>query len=415
MVAQRRVSYSFLNVADALTPLQIKSNACTSMHGMKRCRSSSSAGLLADDEIAGLDIIKVNTKYTPRCSLPNVNRPWPSLKGKSGCTYNHTLALQELRRVSLYRMQAHDMDLLRPFLLLASMPPVRRHLCASHLHLENVLKECEGDAHAEAWCILAHKRNGIVPRTAKSAGVNLNMSGTTEHEADDCGTMFSWFEVMDTVAKSAAEDHTRFHRRRASEAEQGSAGAEVRDEHVKSREKVQDKLKRCEETADVNKQTAIRNLEELLIAAVLAIGTRVIGDSISKKVTALSEGEAYTVLGNRFKEVGHFTNPLVLKTMIGESYLSDDDRIQIVKSLGGFWLKRKEERCRDVSRLGVDALLIQMSPATQSPLGSFFTESILRSMILKQKAAEPFPVIVALCIHRAFLAQGGIDLDQFCY
>jgi len=86
---------------------------------------------------------------------------WPMMKGNSIINYPVNLAIEEMRRHSLYKAEAYRRGLIRPFLLFVSMPPDVRLQWAAQLGVPLVNTRFWGDSHQEAYAMLFKKRKGL--------------------------------------------------------------------------------------------------------------------------------------------------------------------------------------------------------------------------------------------------------------
>merc|ERR1712137_230209 len=98
----------------------------------------------------------------------------------------------ELQRESVYREKANKEGVLRPFLLLVSMPPMLRNQISCQLGWSIFAEDYFGDSHAEAYHILNDSRSGMQAR-ANQSYERLNPL------AHNC----NWYDILIRVMQSA--------------------------------------------------------------------------------------------------------------------------------------------------------------------------------------------------------------------
>jgi len=113
----------------------------------------------------------------------------------------------DLTRHSKERDKAMKGGLIRPFLLLVAMPAVFRNQVASCLGWTIFTQKSFGDAHKEAWQILAgSKYSGIVARCTNTMGKFNPLSST------------NWYDIMVKVTKLAFSTDITKHEKKIKEA-----------------------------------------------------------------------------------------------------------------------------------------------------------------------------------------------------
>eukprot|EP00013_Stygamoeba_regulata_P007318 CAMPEP_0177631654 /NCGR_PEP_ID=MMETSP0447-20121125/1865_1 /TAXON_ID=0 /ORGANISM="Stygamoeba regulata, Strain BSH-02190019" /LENGTH=664 /DNA_ID=CAMNT_0019133153 /DNA_START=22 /DNA_END=2016 /DNA_ORIENTATION=+ len=126
-----------------------------------------------------------------RCLRCSRGLPWESMQDERDfifCHWNRERLTAELERRSEYRDLAQQHGMVRPFLLLVSMPFFQRCKVANFLGWSLFGEEYFGDPHAEAWSIINKPTYGLQSRT-HSAWRKLNLFRTSAN----------WWEILVAV------------------------------------------------------------------------------------------------------------------------------------------------------------------------------------------------------------------------
>eukprot|EP01134_Creolimax_fragrantissima_P003203 CFRG3203T1 len=334
-------------------------------------------------------------------NIASVAKEWPSLRGKTGYSYDHSLAIAELSRNSSFRSMANERGMLRPFLILASMHPVRRRVWASYLNLSVQKKSFKGDAHAEAWYILSHKTKGVVRKV--SIPVKDKLVKTAK---DDEHTVY-WDEVVSRVTRNGISEVTLLNRKN-------------KDIDKSMRVTVEDRLQAAEELAKSNTLAATRELEEILLSGIFEITREAAGEQMIAKMNMAVERNPVVAadVRKRCMDAGHFSDETFLDFFSGGMLLEDAEKTEMIRALRKYCLKRRESRKRNFAVLGVGTIMLTVGPVLLTPFSlifsvPFFATNIFRT-VYKSKPGELLPIIIACVMQRAFLAAGGVDLDYYC-
>eukprot|EP01099_Mayorella_cantabrigiensis_P004949 TRINITY_DN3809_c0_g1_i1.p1 TRINITY_DN3809_c0_g1~~TRINITY_DN3809_c0_g1_i1.p1 ORF type:complete len:458 (+),score=50.33 TRINITY_DN3809_c0_g1_i1:33-1376(+) len=99
-------------------------------------------------------------------------KSWESLREKRIQVYEQPFSkatiISQLSLESEYRKKAFELGMIRPFLLLVTMPPMVRCQVAAHLGWSIFTKDYFGDPHAESYYIIATQSVGICSRSHHS-------------------------------------------------------------------------------------------------------------------------------------------------------------------------------------------------------------------------------------------------------
>lgn len=109
-----------------------------------------------------LDLNKLPS--SKREKIESLSDKWPDESQVDILHYPAEKYIEVLERDSKYKQKAFALGLIRPFLLLASMHPVRRLRWAKALKVPLLSHKHFGDAHAEAFLMLTFDRKGLQAR-----------------------------------------------------------------------------------------------------------------------------------------------------------------------------------------------------------------------------------------------------------
>eukprot|EP01134_Creolimax_fragrantissima_P002753 CFRG2753T1 len=306
---------------------------------------------------------------------------WPTLERHIGNTYEYSNAIRELQRISIYRAFADERGLLRPFLLLASMHPTRRKMWGSYLNISIDTKHFHGDAHAEAWCILTNERAGVVHLISKRS------KSSEETSLKEVEEGITWEAIMGIILPQDTED--------------------LPFETGKTNVKKPSRMNRWTATSTLQ-------MEEEILKILTTMTREFVGERVLHELDAVrsSNPTMTDVLLERLMNEGHFDDETILQTYVSGIMLPKAQKTKLVKALRAFCPKRSHSRLREVAKLFVGAMHLDAAPFDASPW-QLFNNCAFRTIVNNKPVL--LPIVGACVMQRAFLACGGVDIEQYCY
>eukprot|EP01134_Creolimax_fragrantissima_P002945 CFRG2945T1 len=300
---------------------------------------------------------------------------------------------KELRRQSSYRRFAISRGVIRPFLLLASMHPVKRRVVAKTLGLSTT--GFTDDAHQEAWHMLTDSRKGIIRQATSPLFDKLRKSKSGKVYYVD------WTVVVERVTRNAFSDYNRIWNRRN------------KDIPKTTRQKINKNIKSAKSAQTINPDKTIEQLEEILLAAMFeAVKKSLIienGEMVDG-VTRHSVEERAAVL-QHLRNEGHFGNESFLQFFVEALLVEPTDDPVILDALKKFAKTREDSYKADIASLCISGFLM-LNPIGLPVAGPVFFVKAFR-LARKIKPGDLLPVITCLSMQRAVLACDGIDINNY--
>mmetsp|Transcript_41842 Transcript_41842/g.81821 ORF Transcript_41842/g.81821 Transcript_41842/m.81821 type:complete len:432 (-) Transcript_41842:44-1339(-) len=131
------------------------------------CKGVSDACEKCGQPVRSATIRKDNFKTCSICFLKNFKKVEKQKIAIISAPRTLAQLQKELEKDSVPRANAAKAGMLRPFLLLVSLPPVARMQIAINLGWTFIVDACLGDAHAEAWDVIARKGLGLRDRMTR--------------------------------------------------------------------------------------------------------------------------------------------------------------------------------------------------------------------------------------------------------
>jgi len=321
--------------------------------------------------------------------------------GTIAVKFDHSKSFDELKRDSTYKQKAFDAGLIRPFLLLVSMHPIRRAGVAKMINFDYVRESWFGDAHHEAWYILSGAK-GIQGRASEAFSRKLNPL------RENC----NWYEIVYRVAYKAFVHRTK-------------KVIKNKDVSQASRKEIKDQEKSWHKSIhlcmDPDDRTT-SNLEELFLRMLL--------EYLKQNLPEEGQTTAPFHKGTVAKGAAHPDVPR-LRTMLKKADFENEELIDFASAIGALGAgaqlmnsvqvnkyvdSKKEGKILDTVMIAIPITMLCLSagPAFMAAVPAVMLARNSFMAVFEDTPGYLLGPMVAMMLHRVWLALGDVgSLSQF--
>ena len=322
---------------------------------------------------------------------------WPEMVNHRMLQFPVSHSTCELRRNSIYKIEAYSKGLIRPFLLLVSMDPELRIQTGTALGINLIRKTYLGDSHHEAFHLLFKKRKGIQDRANYAFQEKLVARG------GDC----NWYQIIYRVTRNAMK------------------GSDSYSSHFK------EQLKRRAKSSTTSSQCCmdpenedILDMEALFVNGLFETVLALQKEVDPEKYESLQEellSPDLDELVERLQRCG-FHNEQVLRVVALHVLKESDFTKSLVEVMEKWITSKREGRAKDRFRLvlplaflGLQLTLLAtlsiISPMIVFPFAMLTANSML--YVFRDTPGKLLSPLIALCMQRVILACHDIRIKNF--